>query len=62
MIELGVTRMPVLSAEVTAYDPDIDPEGATTKSCLALMDTIAAYDPRALTERQHDIEPNIESG
>jgi len=62
MIELVVNRMPVLSAAITAFDPDVDPERATTRSCLALIDTIAAHDPRLPAERRREIAPNIESG
>lgn len=42
MIELVVSRIPVLAAAITAYDPEVDPDGITLKSCLTLVETIAA--------------------
>lgn len=38
-----MTRVPVLSAAITAYDPDVDPAGVTLRSCLTLLETIAAH-------------------
>jgi arginase len=49
MVGLVVRRIPVLAASITAYDPEVDPEGVTLRSCLDLLDTIAAQDPRPFT-------------
>lgn len=37
-----VETVPVLSAAITAYDPDVDPQGITLESSLSLLETIAS--------------------
>jgi len=37
-----VARVPVLSAAITAYDPEVDPAGVTLASCLTLLETLVA--------------------
>jgi arginase len=35
-------RVPLLSAAITAYDPEFDPAGVTLASCLTLLETVAS--------------------
>jgi len=41
-VGLVTTRITVLAAGITAYDPDVDPDGVTLRSGLGIMETIAA--------------------
>jgi len=42
LVGLIVDRVPLLSAAITAYDPEVDTDAATLASCLALVETVAA--------------------
>lgn len=44
VIEFIVCRVPVAAAYIGSYDPDVDPNGVTLRSGLALMETIVSQD------------------
>jgi len=41
VIKEVVEVVPILSVAITAYDPDVDPDGVTLQSCLTLLEIVA---------------------
>jgi arginase len=43
MVSLVVGHVPVLAASITAYDPEVDRDGATLRSCMDIIETIVVH-------------------